>query len=374
MRLTTSTVLTFLVILSVIMSSIGCSKLDDEASKALTLPPCAACRLLTNSFKKGMEKTDRGKFGGGDSAWEEQKLGAYANSQIRFIEIQENLCKEVEHGQTQCQTLAEEFETDIEEWWFKHQDIYPDIHIYICVEKAQRCCPKHHYGPNCTACPGYPDNVCSNNGKCKGAGTRKGKGTCTCDKGYGGDLCSECAIGYYQSYKNEKTLLCSKCNSACEGSCKGPGPSNCERCRCGWHMTEDKHTCVDINECLRDDVCTENQFCVNLEGSYTCLACDKSCNGCNGDGPDMCIACAEGFHKVDKLCINTEFFGRKKFEHLFRYMTYLGLCVATYIIFQRDIYVATIIGLLVAFYISVSEYIIATRGIENTIANMDVEA
>lgn len=36
-------------------------------------------------------------------------------------------------------------------------------------------------------------------------------------------------------------------------------------------MIEDKG-CFDINECLRsDEVCSGNQFCINKEGSYTCL-------------------------------------------------------------------------------------------------------
>lgn len=30
--------------------------------------------------------------------------------------------------------------------------------------------------------------------------------------------------------------------------------------------------CVDVNECLEQDVCTSQQFCVNNEGFYTCLS------------------------------------------------------------------------------------------------------
>ncbi|XP_018406744.1 PREDICTED: cysteine-rich with EGF-like domain protein 2, partial [Cyphomyrmex costatus] len=161
MRVPTSIVfLSIFVILSTCMSSIQCEKgkLDQEDLKSQKFPSCAACKLLINSFKKGFEKTSRGKFEGGDSAWEEDKLGSYSRSEIRLIEIQENLCKDVERGQVQCQSLAEELESQIEEWWFKHQDTHPDIHDYICIEKTERCCPKDHYGPNCTQCPGYPDN------------------------------------------------------------------------------------------------------------------------------------------------------------------------------------------------------------------------
>lgn len=41
-----------------------------------------------------------------------------------------------------------------------------------------------------------------------------------------------------------------------------------------------------------------------------------------------------------------------------RYLTYLGLCIATCIIFQRSIALAAAIGLMVAVYISVSEYML----------------
>ncbi|XP_070161933.1 cysteine-rich with EGF-like domain protein 2 [Polyergus mexicanus] len=367
--------LNLFIIASICMIDIQCEKerpADKEERKSQIFPPCAACKILTNSFKKGLERTSRGKFEGGDSAWEEDKLGSYSRSEIRLVEIQENLCKEVKNGETQCQSLAEELEGRIEEWWFKHQDAYPDIHNYICIEKTERCCLENHYGPDCTPCPGYPDKICSNNGKCKGAGTRKGNGGCFCDKGYIGDTCSGCAPGYYESYKDEKTLLCSACHMACDGSCGGAGPKDCEKCANGWHTIEGEG-CFDIDECTKsDEICPGNQFCINKEGSYTCLACDKACNGCTGDGPDMCIKCAEGHHKKDNMCINSDLLGRKKKENLARYLTYFGLCVAICIILQRNIYAASIIGLLVAIYISVSEYMIAHSDVQDTTANMDI--
>lgn len=44
---------------------------------------------------------------------------------------------------------------------------------------------------------------------------------------------------------------------------------------------------------------------------------------------------------------------------LARYATYLGLCVATFIIFKRNVYAASVIGVLVAVYIGFSEYTLA---------------
>lgn len=55
-----------------------------------------SCLLLI--FKiivfQGMERTERSHFGGGDTAWEEEKLGSYATSEVRFVEIQEHLCED----------------------------------------------------------------------------------------------------------------------------------------------------------------------------------------------------------------------------------------------------------------------------------------
>ncbi|XP_043683140.1 cysteine-rich with EGF-like domain protein 2 [Vespula pensylvanica] len=351
---------------------VECIKSNKNGLQSEKYPPCAACKILVNSFKNGLERTSRGKFEGGDSAWEEDKLGSYARSEVRLIEIQEHLCKEVERGKDQCHSIAEELENKIEEWWLKHQNTYPDIFDYLCIEQTERCCPKDHYGPQCIQCPGFPNNVCNKNGKCKGAGTRKGNGKCLCDKGYHGETCNDCAPGYYESYKDENKLLCSTCHAACNGSCKGPGPKDCEMCSHGWYMI-DGQGCFDINECLKsDESCPGNQFCVNKEGGFTCLGCDKACNGCTGDGPDMCIKCADDYHKKDNLCINSDLLGRKRHENFARYATYFGLCVATCIILQRNIYAASVIGILVAVYISVSEYMIAHSNIQDTTANMDI--
>jgi hypothetical protein len=38
---------------------------------------CATCRRIASRFTEGMEKTKGGHFGGGNTAWEEKKLGEY---------------------------------------------------------------------------------------------------------------------------------------------------------------------------------------------------------------------------------------------------------------------------------------------------------
>lgn len=170
-----------------------------------------------------MENTAKGKFEGGDASWEEAKLGSYAKSEIRLIEIQEHLCSDVEDGKNQCYSLQEQHDLLIEDWWFKHQEDEADIYKYLCIDKLEVCCPNFHFGSKCTPCQGYPDKICSNNGKCKGSGTRKGNGECLCNEGYSGKQCFECAARYFASYKDDSKILCSKCHVSCDTTCYKAG-------------------------------------------------------------------------------------------------------------------------------------------------------
>ena len=232
------------------------------------------------------------------------------------------LCTDITRGEQQCQTMAEEHESDIEVWW-KRQDEYPgksyiqtpcmslnyscfqfslkDFFKWFCIDTLKVCCPANHYGKDCSPC-----TDCSDNGACKGNGTRKGNGKCNCDKGYSGENCEACGGGYYVAFKDANKLLCTQCHVACYGACSGPGTKNCEKCKNGWFKKENEG-CFDINECVDKDICTEkNHFCVNSEGSYSCLECDKSCDGCDGDGPDMCEKCADGYELRDGICAGKE--------------------------------------------------------------------
>ncbi|KZC15199.1 hypothetical protein WN55_00971, partial [Dufourea novaeangliae] len=70
--------------------------------------------------------------------------------------------------------------------------------------------------------------------------------------------------------------------------------------------------------------------------------------------------------------LDSDLLGRKKQENMARYATYFGLCIATCIIFQRNIYIASVIGLLVGVYISVSEYMIANSNLQDTTPKLDI--
>lgn len=334
---------------------------EKQILKSTVLPPCQSCKALVTSFQKGMDRTARNKFDGGDAAWEEEKMGSYRNSEVRLVEIQEKLCSDLEKGEDQCHNLVEEAEHFIEEWWFKKQQD-TDLYEFLCIESIKSCCPADHYGPECKPCPGYPDRVCSNNGRCKGNGTRKGNGSCACDAGYTGVMCDVCAISYYQAYKDEKVTLCSPCHVSCQGACTQAGTKGCLACKAGYRM-DAEHGCLDINECFTDDrdkgPCGPNQFCVNNDGSYSCLECDRSCSGCDGDGPDNCFACSKGYFLKDNMCVDEAQYTRDRHVLFSRYAVYGGLTVATCIIFQNNHKIAFGIGLAVALYIAASEHLIS---------------
>lgn len=88
-------------------------------------------RIIIIFYLQGLERTSKSKFEGGDTAWEEEKLGSYATSEIRLVEIQENLCKDIQEGRNQCFSLAEQHDSLFEDWWFKYQKEQPSMfHIY----------------------------------------------------------------------------------------------------------------------------------------------------------------------------------------------------------------------------------------------------
>ncbi|KAM7295131.1 hypothetical protein ISCGN_024636 [Ixodes scapularis] len=137
-----------------------------------------------------------------------------------------------------------------------------------------------------------------------GSGTRKGSGKCACDAGYSGEVCDTCTPGYFADVTDKGEPVCTKCHQACKGNCTEPGPKACAACNEGFVMTEE-FGCLDVDECVEAEtpLCGKNTFCANNEGSYKCMDCDFSCNGCTGDGPDMCVTCAEGYVLKDKVCV-----------------------------------------------------------------------
>ncbi len=342
------------------------SKIKKQERAAAKLPPCQACTALADSFQKGIDRTARGKFEGGDTAWEEKNQGVgYANSEVRFVEIQEELCKDVDRGEQQCHQNHQEWEEDLEEWWRLPDRDSTTIKDWLCIKRLEVCCPKGSYGSKCKECSvrDASGNICSGNGKCKGDGTRKGNGKCSCDKGYVGDLCDSCDVGHYESYKDQDKTLCSACHQSCQTHCTGAGPKSCIDCKSGYIMSPEDG-CQDINECTISNPCASNKYCVNREGSYHCNTCHKACKTCHGSGPTNCDSCSDGFYKDGDQCKDRRSDEKgKDFLNVdnTRYFTYFGLCIVTMIVFQRSLSMAAALGVVVAAYVSLSEYFLMNR-------------
>uniref|UniRef100_A0A3Q0RR00 Cysteine-rich with EGF-like domains 2 n=1 Tax=Amphilophus citrinellus TaxID=61819 RepID=A0A3Q0RR00_AMPCI len=259
-----------------------------EAKKDLK-SACNTCQQITDNFNKGFEKTAKQNFGGGNTAWEERKLSKYETSEIRLMEIVEGLC---DSSSFECNHMVEEHEEHFETWWFKRW--------WFSV-----CCPKGTFGPDCNACVGGSDRSCHGNGMCDGDGTRGGNGKCSCVHGYSGEFCLDCIDGYFNEVRNDTFSLCTECHSSCK-TCTGATNQDCDECKEGWE-DDDQEACVDVNECSKDPPpCTEDQYCLNTEGSYSCKACDKVCSGCTGAGPDKCQTCGSGYQDRDGTCTDID--------------------------------------------------------------------
>ncbi|XP_026323426.1 cysteine-rich with EGF-like domain protein 2 isoform X2 [Hyposmocoma kahamanoa] len=291
-----------LFILPTVLCSVPPGVNFDVLSQTKSLGDCQACKVFVDSFKKGLERTARGNYEGGDAAWEEENKKSYRRSEMRLVDILDGICKDVSKHSVQCHQYAEKAEEPIEQWWAQDADESDDLHTYICIHSLKVCCPEHHYGKDCTPCPGDHNNLCSGNGKCRGDGSRKGNGTCICDKGYTGVNCDLCDIGYYLSYKDPNKMLCSPCHISCSGACRGSTQRDCDVCKIGF-ILDSEEGCMDINECEDRKRCKKGEFCLNSLGSYKCVDCDKSCDGCHGDGPDMCTKCAKEFSLKGEFCV-----------------------------------------------------------------------
>ena len=100
-------------------------------------------------------------------------------------------------------------------------------------------------------------------------------------KGNPGVVRQLCPIGYQfnaMSNQCEDVDECFTRNGGCQHQCSNRiGSYECS-CRSGYKLSEDKHSCVDINECANNKTCEAwSQRCFNTLGSHVCIDLTKEC-------------------------------------------------------------------------------------------------
>ncbi|CAG9786813.1 unnamed protein product [Diatraea saccharalis] len=322
----------------------GILRLDENKN----VNQCQRCKILTDSFGHWLDKTSRGKFEGGDVAWEESKLKSYSRSEIRLVEIQEGLCSELKRYQDHCYSLAEETESVLEKWWFLNDPQSMDLYSWLCINTLQYCCPVHHFGAQCTSCPlDEKKLICSGHGKCDGDGTREGNGTCLCEKGYTGTHCDNCVKNFFKL-----NTSCEPCHIACN-ECSGHGINACKECSEGWQMNS--KICVDVNECSDPSICRHNEYCVNKQGSYSCRLCDMSCKTCDGEGLLNCTSCESDSVLWSGKCVNDSLKSAILQNTFKRIALYSGLLIIAFFVLRHSRTVSMIIVAIIAVYVYFSE-------------------
>lgn len=339
---------------------------------------CADCRLTSDSIDDLLRKP--------------RQMDTYGSmaDRIDVDKIKKNICKEIskDSQRERCRNFYYTHAINLMDAW-KRSNSRISFFDFACIKELKYCCPRNSYGPKCVKC-----QDCNFNEQCHGDGTRTGNGTCQCKDGHTGPSCSSCLPGFYsdsvynqQSNYSNKTqkIICKACHKSCL-YCRHQGPLGCEVCAKGFAWIP-AHGCSDVDECIKSDnkICGPNTFCVNTEGSYFCygkytsirrisrliwsysnriwffIECDRACDGCYGDGPDMCLRCTQGYKLDNGYCVALKKTIIPPEANYYRYAIYVGLSICTCIILHNNVYIASVIGLGVALYIGFCEYIMATH-------------
>lgn len=337
-----------IVLLCLILGAIKTTFQDEVEDK------CRECNLTSRSIEEIIKLP--------------RQMNSYGNMEERIDleKIKKRVCTDISNDvdREKCRHFYFTQLPTIQRW--KHSKTKTSFFDHVCIRELKVCCPRNSFGPKCSKC-----SLCPNNQECHGEGTRQGNGTCVCKQGYTGHNCNFCIKGYYQDTVRQNLskietkrapVICSPCHRSCE-YCREGGPQGCDVCKAGFTFIPG-YGCGDIDECINSNnkICGENTFCVNTEGSYFCYECDRACDGCHGDGPDMCLKCGNGY-KLDAKgnCVALKKTILPPEANYYRYAIYTGLLICAGIIFHNNIYWASFIGLAVALYIGFSEYIMSTH-------------
>ncbi|KAM4711664.1 stabilin-2 [Anableps anableps] len=125
--------------------------------------------------------------------------------------------------------------------------------------EVKRCCPGY-WGPDCMECPDRADGPCSSRGVCSdGLG---GNGTCTCQVGFAGTACEDCAPGRYGPTCSSE---CSCVHGLCASGLNGDGRCTCFSGYTGPHCDQELPECAALS-------CQQNSRCMEeaLTGRLVC--------------------------------------------------------------------------------------------------------
>lgn len=311
---------------------------------------CSNCKLVSQSIEHLLGRP--------------RTMDSYGKMSDRFDldKTKKTVCRDIvsDASRQSCREFYFSNQETVKKW--KDSNSKMSFFDFVCIKELKYCCPRNSFGPKCNKCI-----ECGLNEHCHGDGYRSGTGKCVCKEGHSGIGCANCQPGYFMEknytttdslsgLKNNK-VLCKPCHRSCV-YCRNDGPKGCDVCREGftWVPT---YGCLDIDECVKDKkICGPNTFCVNTEGSYYCYECDRACDGCHGDGPDMCLKCAKGYklgqdgncEAKSKTVLSPE-------ANYYRYAIYLGLFICTSIILHNNVQLAALVGMAVAMYVGASEYV-----------------
>eukprot|EP00126_Sphaerothecum_destruens_P015917 Sdes_comp9989_c0_seq1m1557 len=255
---------------------------------------CNKCRQVAEKFMKKMNETAAKNSAGGDVSWEEERNFRYSKSEMRFIEVMEDICPSKDY---ECDRLVEKNEHVFEDWFFG--SLSEELFTHLCVKQLQSCCEPGQFGKDCVSCPRggtLGQETCSGHGKCIGEGYRKADkkeeklefGRCKCDKGYRGKVCDECVEGYYAEVERDVLgdekggrRTCEVCGKGCK-KCSGKGAENCFECKPGFF---DKIQSASTQQ----------------KGTH-CESCHQSCVECKGPTSSDCVLpCKDGYYQKKSL-------------------------------------------------------------------------
>uniref|UniRef100_A0A183CAP7 protein disulfide-isomerase n=1 Tax=Globodera pallida TaxID=36090 RepID=A0A183CAP7_GLOPA len=198
-------------------------------------------------------------------------LGGEKTCETRFVEIMDYVCKKdsltdtigysgIKDFQFKCHSLVERHEEMLESWFFDHQDDGPSLEAFLCIEKLKFC--------------SIWEAMLWKRTMPSGNGSRTGNGTCSCDAGFVGKMCSNCDSAYFAVLQNSTHIECDECFAGCSGGCVGASPKDCRACRIGYKM-DPEIGCNDIDECVEAEKCPNAaEKCVNTPGSFECQCID----------------------------------------------------------------------------------------------------